>query len=103
MTTETVKPIVSCYSCQKPLDLAPEAKIGKSEECPYCFASLRCCKMCGFFDPKSYNECREPSAERIVEKEKANFCDFFSLSNSSQGGGSDKEDLLAAAKALFKD
>jgi len=57
--------------------------------------------MCKFFDPKVYNECLETNADRIVDKEKANFCDYFTLS----GGGASrpsKEDLVNSADALFK-
>lgn len=91
----------NCYKCDKELDLTKGNDIGRSEECSSCFASLRVCKMCEFYDVNSYNECREPVAERIVDKEKANFCDYFKV-----GGGSNsknnKDSALAAANALFK-
>lgn len=93
---------LNCYNCGKDLAMEPSTKISRSEECPHCYASLHCCKMCRFFDKSAYNECKEPMANRVLDKEKANFCDFFKL----DGGGSqeqDKEDLLAAAKSLFKD
>jgi NAD-dependent SIR2 family protein deacetylase len=92
---------ISCYACNKELDLNPGQKIIRSEECAYCYASLHCCKMCGFYDATAYNECKESSADRIVEKEKANFCDFFILKGGS-GSGPEKDDLLSAADALFK-
>jgi hypothetical protein len=92
---------IQCHSCNKDLDLAPEQKILRSEECPYCYASIHCCKMCKFYDPTAYNECRETSADRIVEKDKANFCDYFILKGSGSGGDK-KDDLMAAANALFK-
>jgi hypothetical protein len=53
------------------------------------------------YDPKSYNECKEPSADVVKEKERANFCDFFKAQESG-----DKVDMkaqqLSAAEALFK-
>ena len=101
MSGENQEKII-CFNCSKELDIEPGAKILKNEECPYCYASLHCCKMCGFYDPSSYNECREPNAERIVDKEKANFCEYFVL-KGSQAGGTKKEDLFAQANALFKD
>lgn len=93
---------VSCYKCHKELEFEAGANIGRQEECPHCFASLRCCKMCQFYDLTAYNECREPSANRILEKEKANFCDYFKLGKSG-GSGKDKDKLLDAANSLFKD
>ncbi|EQC43441.1 hypothetical protein [Bacteriovorax sp. Seq25_V] len=92
---------VTCFKCLKPLDLEPGTIIHRSEECPHCLSSLHCCKMCNFYDQKSYNECREPSADRIVEKEANNFCDYFILKGGGDNGSS-KDDLLAQANSLFK-
>jgi hypothetical protein len=41
-----------------------------------------------------HNECREPQAERQVDKERGNFCDWFSL-----GGRRPGDDKAAAARA----
>ncbi len=92
---------INCHACHKELDLSPGQRILRTEECPYCYASIHCCKMCSFYDITAYNECRETSADRIVEKEKANFCDYFILKGSDDGGDQ-KDDILAAANALFK-
>ena len=90
-----------CYHCQKSIPVFGQFKITRTEECPYCTWSLHCCKMCKFFDPKVYNECIESNADRVVDKEKANFCDYFTLSDGSSSGPS-KEDLISSADALFK-
>jgi hypothetical protein len=58
--------------------------------------------MCTFYDQTAYNECREPSADRIVEKEKANFCDFFCLKGVGENSGSAKDDLKNKFDSLFK-
>jgi len=58
--------------------------------------------MCKFYDPSSYNECKEPVAERILEKEKPTFCEFFKLAGSGDHED-DKNSLLDAANSLFKD
>ncbi|MAZ48736.1 MAG: hypothetical protein CME65_09240 [Halobacteriovoraceae bacterium] len=92
---------VNCYKCEKTLELTAQNDIGRSEECPSCYASLRCCRMCGFYDKNSYNECREPSADRVVEKEKPNFCDYFKL-GADQTGDNTEKSALDAANALFK-
>ncbi len=92
---------LKCFSCHKDLELQAMQKITKNEECPYCYASIHSCKMCGFHDPSAYNECRESNAERIVEKDKANYCDYFTLS-TAKNSSSAKEDLLAKASSLFK-
>ena len=92
---------IQCYKCENILNLSEESKVYRQDDCDKCGASIHCCKMCIFYDEHSYNECREPVAQRILDKEKANFCDNFKLSP----GGDPKEklnDQLAAANALFK-
>lgn len=93
---------IKCYKCNGELDLELNKDIGRSEECHHCFASLRCCLMCKFYDISAYNECREPTAERILDKEKPNFCDHFKLSGGANDDGSEKKSALDAANALFK-
>jgi hypothetical protein len=95
------QPIV-CYACKRTLERNGGEKIHKNEECSYCYADLHCCRMCEFYDPKAYNQCREPNAERIVEKEKANYCDYFILKGGEGNQGSQKDDLFSAADSLFK-
>ena len=78
--------------------------VARKDECPHCGRDLRCCKQCKFYDANAYNECREVSAERIVDKERANFCDFFIIRGSKGKGGnySRTQDAKAALEALFK-
>lgn len=92
---------INCYSCQAPLDFEAGQKLARLEECSSCYASLHVCKMCRFFDETAYNGCSEPMAPRIVEKDKANFCEFFKLAGKAQSGPS-ADDLKSAADALFK-
>lgn len=92
---------VHCYHCQNELNLTANANIPRSETCPKCMSDLRVCKMCSFYDPQSYNECRESSAERIVEKEKANYCDYFKI-NDPDASQTNKDDLFKLADSLFK-
>jgi hypothetical protein len=99
MTTQMAS--VHCYKCQEVLEMDSGVTLGRHEECPKCFANLRCCRMCQFFDKTAYNECREPMANRILEKEKANFCDYFKV-GGAENGGQEKDSLLNAANSLFK-
>lgn len=90
-----------CYKCGTEIHIDHIDRIARSEECPKCFAAVRSCMMCNFHDPKSYNECREPMADRITDKEKANFCDFYKFGPNANPAAA-KQDALAAANALFK-
>lgn len=91
---------IICFNCSNELDLSPGDKVMRSEECPKCYGSVHSCKMCHFYDKNAYNECKEPSADRIVDKEMANFCDYFVLKGSDNNSGSGNE--TDAANALFK-
>ncbi len=91
-----------CYKCNDILILEVGKDISRYENCTKCNASIRCCKMCQFYDTSSYNDCREPTADRIVEKEKANFCDFFKLGDGTNNDNEKKASALSAADALFK-
>ena len=90
-----------CYNCSSELDFTEGSDVGRSENCQSCYASIRCCMMCQFYDKSAYNECREPTADRILEKDKANFCDYFKLSAGDDNNES-KNSALDAANALFK-
>lgn len=89
-----------CFQCQKELNLAE--KPGRRETCPACQADLHCCRNCRFYDPVVYNECQEPMAERVLEKERANFCDYFEC--STKQAGTDQPNVAARQKLadLFK-
>ena len=41
----------------------------RQEECPHCGRGIRNCMMCDHYDGQSYNECGEPVAQRIVDKD----------------------------------
>lgn len=92
-----------CYSCLKVMEI--RSPVSRQDTCAFCNADLRCCLNCGFYAPGSYNECREPQAERITEKHKSNYCDFFVFRDSKSD--ENKQDTKEAAKAklnsLFKD
>jgi hypothetical protein len=94
--------MINCYKCGAQTDLQEHHTVHRSTTCLKCYTDLRCCKMCAFYDIKSYNECREPVAERLTEKEKANFCDFFKLNIGGNKAEETKQKALDAANALFK-
>jgi hypothetical protein len=92
---------LQCFACQKELQFS-DSKISFREECPHCRADVHVCKNCHFYDPKAYNECREPSAEVVREKDRANYCEYFQPRTGSLGEADRAAALRAAAEALFK-
>lgn len=93
---------INCYKCSKDTALSTNETVARNQTCPHCWSDLRCCKMCKHYDTSSYNECREPVADRITDKEKANFCDYYVLNSNTGESSKSKDDLLSAAAALFK-
>ena len=94
---------MKCVFCRA--DLSIKGNVSRRDTCPHCQGDLRCCKQCNYYDPSAYNECREVSSERIMDKERANFCDYFVLKGSSAAGNGhfDKTNKAKAAlEALFK-
>lgn len=71
-----------CHKCKKTIPTSE--KIGFREDCPSCGADLHTCLNCDFFDTSVYNECRETSAERVLDKEKANYCEYFVARSANQ-------------------
>lgn len=91
-----------CIFCEKEVGVE---KPGRSESCPHCDASLHCCYQCHFYDPSAHNECHESQADRVLDKEKANFCDYFIFNPKAAGkthGKEKKEEVLKKLESLFK-
>lgn len=91
-----------CFSCKKELDI--DAKVGRLEACPFCERDLHVCYNCLFYSPSAYNACHEPQAERVVDKDRSNFCDYFTFSDSAsveQNGGKER-DARGKLESLFK-
>jgi len=93
-----------CFFCQKTfeLNLNPGEKVPFREECPHCGMDVHICANCSFYDPGHSNACREPQAERVLDPEARNVCEYYQLS----GGDGVRDDEAARAKAqlenLFK-
>lgn len=64
-----------CYRCRKEA-VVPKI-VGRKDVCPFCQADLRCCLNCRFYDERVYNRCRESQAERVLDKDRSNFCEYF--------------------------
>ena len=95
--------VIFCQGCKKKPEFL--GKIGFREECPYCQADLHICLNCRFYDESAYNECKESSAERVSDKQKNNYCEYFEpLCGRTEKGmpASNRAELWKTASALFK-
>lgn len=96
---------LTCFKCQKVNSISD--KVHFRDECEFCGQDLHACKQCQNYDEASYNECKDSAADRILDKEKSNYCDFYiakadGSASSSNASAPSKADLLAQAEALFK-
>jgi len=94
---------MNCIFCEK--EVFVKEKVGRRDTCPHCNHDLHCCRQCEFYDLHAYNDCREVSAERIVEKERSNFCDYYlprGTENKQKGNLNRSQEAKEALEALFK-
>ena len=93
----------TCWKCGGPLQelLLP---LARHEECPRCRAQLHVCRMCVYFDTAAPQQCREPVAENVSDKQRANFCGYFRINPHAYAGPSDQgADSRRQLDALFGD
>ena len=90
-----------CWKCGAGLAdlLLPMAR---REECPACGADLHVCRMCEFYDTSVAKDCREPVADEVRDKERANFCGYFNpVPGAFRHGGSAEADAAKAKLAAL--
>ena len=73
-----------CMSCDA--ELPADLRIGRETLCPKCDAYLHACIQCRFYEPTLHNQCLEPEADYVGDRQKANFCDFFALAGTRDSG-----------------
>jgi len=97
-----MKHSIRCYRCGALLS-ALSLPIERRDLCPECGMELRVCRMCEHYDPAAPQQCREDDAEQVMEKELANFCEWFVPSESAfdPQQKSEADQALEELQALF--
>ena len=90
---------MNCQNCGAAI---PELGRGRQDVCPGCGRDVHSCRNCFNHDRNYNNECKESQAERVVDKEKSNFCDWWKPRAGSGGTAVAREQLKSAADSLFK-
>lgn len=63
-----------CYYCGKSAD---NLKITRESICESCKKDLKVCLNCKFYEPGAHWDCHENIPEQVIDKERANFCEYF--------------------------
>ena len=65
-----------CWKCGASLS-SIALPIGRLARCPACRAELHVCRLCRHYNASIYGMCREDRADKVLDKECANFCTYF--------------------------
>ncbi len=68
--------VLTCWSCNERREFE---ELHRGDYCTHCDADLKCCKQCRHYDANTSAECKEPMAEHVYKKERANFCAYYSV------------------------
>ena len=81
---------LECWSCGASLDELPRP-ITRHMNCPECFEDLHCCRMCRNYAPDASITCTDERTDPPVNKENANFCDYFRPTNAYRAGSRERQ------------
>ena len=95
---------MNCWHCAREIEIvAGKDRVGFREDCAGCGRPLHACRNCNFYDPTYNNSCREPVADLVADKERANFCEYFKpASGRSVKAAPPKSEAQKKLEALFK-
>jgi hypothetical protein len=91
-----------CWRCGESLADLP-LPLARLVECGSCHTELHVCRMCRHYDTSVAKSCREPVADEVSDKERANFCGWFMPRPGAYTPGNERKaaDAQAALDALF--
>ena len=70
-----------CHACGTDYTLTGQP--GRLETCGQCGADLRVCLNCVSYDSRAAQQCRDRRSEPVLEKHRANFCEWFEFASRS--------------------
>ena len=92
-----------CRHCGAAVTLSEP--LPRDAECSGCGRDLRACVHCRHYDSAYNNSCRETEAEPVVEKDRRNFCEFFSFAQGTlpkaEDSSGQQQEARARLEALF--
>lgn len=97
-------PRFKCWKCGTDLKSVPRP-FSRFAECPGCKTELHVCRMCRHYDLRYVGQCNHDFADKVLVKDKANFCSHFKPSPHAFEGAADpeKEKAQQTLHSLFGD
>ena len=68
----------NCWKCGAVAENIP-LPLPRAEMCQDCRADLHVCGQCEFYDTSKASACREPVADHVGDKTRANFCGYLTI------------------------
>lgn len=95
-------PRLKCWKCGADVESVPRP-FSRFAECPGCKTELHVCRMCRHYDLRYVGQCNHDFADKVLIKDKANFCSHFKPSPRAFEGAGDpeKEKAEQALQSLF--
>ena len=88
---------LTCRHCGTAVPL--DEPLPRDLVCEGCNRDLRTCLQCRHYDTNYNNSCRETMADPVVDKDRRNFCEYFSFSREKFTGKTPTRDRAAEARA----
>ncbi len=92
---------MTCWNCGRVIALKTAQKVLTRDTCPGCDADLHACRGCRHFDLTAHNECREVMAEWVRNKDRSNYCDYFSPRDDAASPAADAASAAGKARSQF--
>jgi len=91
-----------CWKCGASLKDVPRP-LRPSMRCPACRADLHACRMCRHYDKRYIGHCAHDQADKVFDKEQANYCTHFVPRPHAHASGADdaRDRAQAELAALF--
>lgn len=83
-----------CWKCGADLKTVPRP-FSRFAECPDCKSELHVCRMCRHYDLRYVGQCNHDFADKVLVKEKSNFCGHFKPDPGAYRGAGDSEKAKA--------
>ncbi len=94
---------MKCWKCSELIDISAGQRVTSRDECPHCHTDLHSCRNCQFYDPSRHQQCAEPQAEWVRDKEAANYCDYFEPAAVTAVASSSRREDIKKSLTLSSD